>query len=403
MIKGPISTNIKALLAIFAVCIAIATIWYSQSIVEQLQNREKQIVTLYAKGIEYVASSRSPEADYTFIFENLIQQIDFPLILTDSEDNFDVESNTDIKNIEIDSSLSKEEKRQYLKQKLIEMANIHQPINIVFQDTIVLSKIYYGDSFLVEQLKIYPYVQFLIAAIFILTGYIAFSYIKRSEQSSIWVGLSKETAHQLGTPLSSLMGWIEILKINHKNPDKVLDTVDEMENDVERLKKITERFSKIGSIPELRNENINSIINRVINYFERRLPHTGKEIVFVFETEKQFYARLNPELFEWVIENLTKNALDAIEGKKGKIIFEISDKKNEIYIDVIDTGKGIDSKFKKDVFRPGFSTKKRGWGLGLSLSRRIIEEYHKGKIFIKSSNIDEGTDFRIVLKKTPNS
>ncbi|KAF0215875.1 MAG: integral membrane sensor signal transduction histidine [Ignavibacteria bacterium] len=209
--------------------------------------------------------------------------------------------------------------------------------------------------------------------------------------------MSKETAHQLGTPISSLMGWNEILKMNYNNPDKVLDTSEEIESDLSRLNKITKRFSKIGSKPELKSESPFVVIERVVNYFQRRLPHLGKSVVITMSGEKEVEANLNSELFEWVAENLIKNALDAIEHKDGKIHFLIQKSKSKIEIEISDNGKGIESGNRKDIFRPGFSTKKRGWGLGLSLSKRIIEDYHRGKIFVKSSAVNSGTTFKILL------
>ncbi len=396
--KSPISINIKLALFIVAIIIAIGTLWYTNSIVKKLQEREKQIVTLYAKGLEYVANSDDPAIDYTFIFENIIQPIDFPLILTNEKNEFDPLSKTEIRNIKIDSTWDVERARKYLLKELAKMDEVHEPINVVYQDSIILSRIHYGDSALVEQLKIYPYIQLVIAALFVLTAYFGFNYVKKSEQGKIWVGLSKETAHQLGTPLSSMLGWIELLKLNYKESDKVLDTLNELENDVARLQKVTDRFSKIGSVSELKTENVNTVISKVISYFERRVPQTGKIIEFKFSPSKNYYAKFNPDLFEWVIENLTKNALDAIESNKGAITYQISSNKNNILIDVIDTGKGIDMKLRKEIFRPGYSTKRRGWGLGLSLSKRIIEEYHKGKIFVKSSLSGQGTQIRIILR-----
>ncbi len=326
--------------------------------------------------------------------------------MTDPENNFNPDDLSQIRNIEIDSNLSKEQKIKYISELIRKMDQTHQPILVTYADTIVLNKIHYGDSKLVEELRYYPYVQLLIAAAFILLAYIGFSYVKKNENSRIWVGLSKETAHQLGTPLSSLMGWIELLKLNYNDPDKVSDLISEVENDLERLRKVADRFSKIGSIPEMKNENLIKVLERVIAYFERRIPQSGKNIELKIEVlngsksdKQQFTARINPELFEWVLENLTKNSIDAIEEKTGKIIYQLSTDKKNIYIDVIDTGKGIDLRFRKEIFRPGFSTKKRGWGLGLSLAKRIVEEYHKGKIFVKSSTPGRGSVMRIVLKK----
>ncbi|MCR4417554.1 MAG: HAMP domain-containing histidine kinase [Ignavibacteria bacterium] len=397
---------IKFILLFVASIIAVATLLYTNKVVKQLQEREKRIATLYAKGLEYIAQSNEPEKDYTFIFENIIQEIDFPLILTDADDNFNPDDLSQIRNVEIDSNLTREERIKYISELIKKMDETHQPILVTYADTIILNKIHFGDSKLVEELKYYPYVQLLIAAAFILLAYIGFSYVKKNENSKIWVGLSKETAHQLGTPLSSLMGWIELLKINLNDPVKMNDLISEVENDLDRLKKVADRFSKIGSTPEMKQEDLVKVIERVISYFERRIPQSGKNIELHVEikngsknSKAHFSAKINPELFEWVLENLTKNAIDAIEDKSGKIIYQLSEDKKHIYLDVIDTGKGIDLKYRKEIFRPGFSTKKRGWGLGLSLAKRIIEEYHKGQIFVKSSSPGKGSVMRIVLKK----
>jgi signal transduction histidine kinase len=278
-----------------------------------------------------------------------------------------------------------------------EMDATHPPIEVKYEGT-TINKIHYGDSEQIKQLRYYPYIQLIIASLFIIIGYIGFSSIKRSEQSNIWVGMAKETAHQFGTPISSLMGWLEMLKMNYKEPDKVADISEEISNDVEKLNRITYRFSKIGSKPELSKRNVIEELKQVTSYFERRLPQTGKKVDLVISGDEKACAEINSELFEWVIENLIKNALDAIEGTNGKIEISVKEFKKRVELEVTDSGKGIEMKRRKDVFRPGYSTKKRGWGLGLSLSKRIIEGYHGGKIFVKSSMPGEGTTFKIILK-----
>lgn len=400
MSGGPASLNIKIILIIIAVLIAGSTLFYTQDLVNRLQNRERQIAELFADGIEYAANSTGTEGgDITFLFDNIIKPIDFPLILTDADNNVNFKSKTDIKNISYDSTLSEAEIHNFFKEKIKEMDGIHEPILVTYNDTLVLQKIHFGDSELVSRLRFYPYLQIIIAALFIIFGYVGFSNIKRNEQSNIWVGMAKETAHQFGTPISSLMGWLEMLKLNYRNSDKVLDITDEIENDVEKLNRITYRFSKIGATPELKAKSVYEEIRKVTEYFQRRLPHSGKVVELLIEGDNSACAKLNPELFEWVIENLVKNSLDAIENNSGEIKFYIKDCKNKIEIDVSDNGKGIDIKRRKDVFRPGYSTKRRGWGLGLSLSKRIIEGYHDGKIFVKSSVPGEGTTFKIILNK----
>ena len=399
MSGGPASLNIKITLLIIAIFIAVATLYYTQNLIQKLQEKERQIVELYAKGIEYVANTSSMDVDITFLFDNIIKPIDFPLILTDPDNKVNLESRTDIRNIIYDTTLSRKELEVLFGNMIIEMDNQHNPISVTYEDTLVLTKIHYGDSDLITQLKFYPYLQIIIATLFVILGYIGFSNIKRNEQSNIWVGMAKETAHQFGTPISSLMGWLEMLKIHYKDPDKVLDITEEITNDVEKLNKITYRFSKIGSTPELKKKIVFDEIKKVTEYFYRRLPQTGKSVELNIEGDRDASAELNSELFEWVIENLVKNALDAIGPKDGKINIVVSQSFNTVEIDVSDNGKGIEMKRRKDVFRPGYSTKRRGWGLGLSLSKRIIEGYHRGKIFVKNSIPGEGATFKIILRK----
>lgn len=398
--NGPSSINLKFLLVFLALIIAFGTLYYTNQLVKKLQKKEKEIVELYAKGIEYVANSNNPDADITFLFENIIQPIDFPMILTDRDNNPNLLDKSSVRNIEIDSTLSETQIEKYLRQLIKEYDDIHQPINIVYQDTMILTKIHYGNSELITQLQYYPYIQIGIAAGYILLAYFGFSYVKRSEQKNIWIGMAKETAHQYGTPISSLMGWLEMLKMNYNDPNKVLDISEEIGNDVDRLNKITNRFSKIGSKPEIKEANLYQEIIKVIDYFNRRLPQTGKKVNLAVEGEKDLIVKINPELFDWVIENLIKNSLDAIETKNGIISIKLFQSRKYVEIEVSDNGKGIDLKNRKEIFRPGFSTKKRGWGLGLSLSKRIIEGYHNGKIFVKSSVPGQGTTFKILLRKT---
>jgi len=399
MSGGPASVNFKIFLLLIALIIASGTLYYTQTLVAKLQQSQREIVQLYANGYEYLATSTSVDADLTFLFDNIIKRIDFPVILTDKDNNINLENRTETKNIDYDTTMSKEELRIYLGKIITEMDEIHQPINITYADTIILQRLHYGDSELIKQLKFYPYLQIIIAALFIILGYIGFSQIKRSEQSNIWVGMAKETAHQFGTPISSLMGWIEMMKMNYQKPDAVLDITEEISSDVEKLNKITYRFSKIGAKPEIKDHIVYDEVKKVTEYFNRRLPQTGKTVELTISGNQTCCAKMNGELFEWVLENLIKNALDAIEIQAGKINIDIVESKKNAEIEVSDNGKGIDIRRRKDVFRPGYSTKKRGWGLGLSLSKRIIEGYHGGKIFVKHSAPGEGTTFKILLEK----
>ncbi len=403
------STNnlkLKYLLISIAVIITFATFYYTQNLVKELQKSEREIVELYAKSLEFIANSNSTgNEDFTFIFENIIKRINFPLILTDSNNVASIyQLGSSVKNIEIDSTLNQEQLQLFLNEKVKELSKIHAPITVTYKDSknlpVILNKIYYGNSDVVQKLQYYPFLQILFALLFLTISYLSFSYLKKNEQSKIWVGMAKEIAHQLGTPISSLMGWVELLKLKYKKPEEVIYVANEMNSDLTRLNKITNRFSKIGSKPILKEKSITESIYNVTKYFERRLPQTGKDVELIFNPKKNIITKLNSELFEWVIENLVKNAIDAIGSSKGKIEIFLSENDNNIFIEVSDNGKGISSKHKKDIFKPGYSTKNRGWGLGLSLSKRIIDEYHKGKLLLKSSVQEEGTVFKIILPKT---
>jgi signal transduction histidine kinase len=277
-------------------------------------------------------------------------------------------------------------------RQLEKMKSETEPIEIELGDGIV-QYVYYRNSTLLVQLTYYPYIQLGVILLFILVAYLAFSASRRAEQNQVWVGLSKETAHQLGTPISSLIGWVELLK--EKHPDKKL--VSELEKDAGRLEEITERFSKIGSKPILSNSNILEVLKESIAYLESR---TSDQVIFTFDSDRQDYeVPINRVLFQWVVENLCKNSVDAMEGS-GTIKISVSDQHKQVLIDFEDSGKGIPKNRQKTIFKPGFTTKRRGWGLGLSLAKRIIEIYHKGKIFVLHSEPGKGTVIRIILHKT---
>ena len=392
--RSPRSGNIKAALLVAAFVIIIPILLYTHNLVDRLQKKEREVAALYAKSVEYLANSPYSGGEYNFIFDELIRAIDFPIIESDAKD---VEIKAS-RNIEIDTTLPKSERDAYVRSLIADMDKLNRPIIVSYQDTVILSRVHYGESLLITRLRWLPYIEIVIGALFIFVGYIGFSYIKRSEQSNIWVGMARETAHQLGTPLSSMMGWVEIMKLRPEVDAKVTDTIAEMENDLLRLNKIADRFSKIGSRPDLREEELSEVVKGVIVYFQKRIPQMGKRVDIIVELAEPVRAKINRELFEWVLENLVKNGLDAMEEGKGKISFRISRLNGAPVIDVTDTGKGIDAAYRKDIFRPGFSTKKRGWGLGLSLSKRIVETYHKGKLSVKESKLGVGTTFRIKLR-----
>jgi signal transduction histidine kinase len=394
-----LSGRLKIFLMVFAFIIIAGTLWYTHDLVHALSQKEKEVADLYAKSFEYIANGKAGEGDYNFLFTEIINTIDFPVAMTDQNNEPEFPYSKSIKNIYLDSTQSREEQRQFLKVLLTEMDQSHPPIKVTYQDTIILNYLHYGESTLIVQLRWLPYAELAIAALFILIGYISFSYVKRSEQSNIWVGMARETAHQLGTPISSMLGWVELLKEQSMGDKKTMETLLDMESDLHHLQKIADRFSKIGSKPDLHDENLNEVIGKVTEYFQRRIPQTGKKVHLVIESIEPVHAHINRELFEWVLENLTKNALDAIENGEGTIAFSLSEHGKHVFVDVSDTGKGIILKHRNDVFRPGFSTKKRGWGLGLSLSKRIIETYHAGRLFLKENNSGFKTTFRIKLNK----
>ncbi len=398
MSSNPSSVNIKAGLIGFAILIAATTLIYTQSIVGRLIERENRVAHLYARSLEYLASDQPSAQDYSFIFDDVLSSVDFPMILTDGKNNPQMPYDQNIRNIILDTTISQEKQREFLVAMIHKMDSEHRPIKVSL-GKVVLNYVHYGESNLVTQLRYVPFVEFAIAGLFIMIGYVAFSYIKRSEQSNIWVGMSRETAHQLGTPLSSMMGWIELMKTDME-ASKREEIVGEIEQDIGRLNKVTLRFSKIGSLPELSTIRVAEIVENVFTYFSRRIPQTGKKVSLNLSGEKSLCAKINAELFEWVLENLIKNSLDAIEDKEGHISVNLSGEGRYVIIDVSDSGKGIDMKFRRDIFRPGYSTKKRGWGLGLSLSRRIVESYHDGQIFLKDSKPGKGSIFRIKLRMT---
>lgn len=388
------AANFKIFLLVIATACVLGVVLYSQRITDDLLDHERKIVDLYARSLEYIASDRTPAGDFSFVFDEIIRAIDFPIILADPQNK-----PVYVRNLKYDSTMTDVERERYFETVIAEMDRLNKPLRIAYRDSIVLNYVHYGESTVISQLRWLPYLEIVLAGVFILVAYIGFSYIKRSEQSNIWVGMAKETAHQLGTPLSSIMGWMERVKQDAGENPGLQESIAEMGQDVERLNKVTARFSKIGSRPDLKKEDVAAVINDVIRYIGKRIPKSGKRVDLVVETSGAYPAMINRELFEWVIENLMKNALDAIEGQTGRISFALSRSGSKTIIDVTDTGKGIDPKFHNEVFRPGYSTKRRGWGLGLSLSRRIIEDYHKGRLFVKQSVPGVGTTFRIRLVK----
>jgi hypothetical protein len=388
--------NLKGLLFLLGIILIISGLWYSQKLVQILQTNLTESVKFRIKVFEKNINDPNTDADQSFLFNEVIQGIDYPIIVTDAEYNPTIWINVSAKLDEKSGKPLNAADSSALAKHLSKIRAENPPIPITADD-MVLGYYFYGFSPVIYRLKAFPFIAIGSAIVFILIGYLGFTYIKRSEQRFIWVGMAKETAHQLGTPLSSLAGWIELLKIKPTSRGKIIE---EIENDLTRLNKIANRFSKIGSIPELVQASPADIIENVVNYFRKRLPNSQRRVNIETHYESSQSIYVNPELFEWVLENLLKNALDAIENDNGRIRIEVSDLKQvkAVSIDIQDNGKGIAGKQKNNIFKPGYSTKKRGWGLGLSLAKRIIEEYHHGKLFLKETRTGQGTTFRIILK-----
>ena len=389
------NANLKWVILVVSILISTGTIFFTNVLVTQLKERERNQVKLFARALEYTINDT--ENNILFITEEIIKKNhSIPTILTDDKNKI-----ISYTNINIDSSWSQARKDKVLKDELADMTKTYPPIEILLKDQVTqqvysVQKVYYRNSFLLSELIAYPYIEIAILAIFGFISYLAFNYSRTSEQNRVWVGLAKETAHQLGTPLSSLMAWIEVLRDDPELKKK--GVVDELDKDIQKLRMVTERFSSIGSIPVLKDENVYQLINNVVSYLQPRI--SSKVKIEVYTLSETIKAKIHAPLFEWVVENLCKNAVDAM-GNAGTIAIKIlrgSDGK--VFIDLSDTGKGIPKKMIGSVFRPGFTTKKRGWGLGLTLAKRIIEIYHEGRIFVKSSDENQGTTFRIELKSS---
>lgn len=376
----------KLVLLLAAALIVAASLWYTNILAKDIAAEERKKVELIANAYEHINRSDG-SGDITFLLEVIMKNKSVPVILANEKGEIVAYKNLD--------SL-RSQKPAYLKKQLEQMKASREPIKIEIDEE-QYDLIYYKDSNLLRQLKYYPFFQFGIIGIFLLVAYLAFSTARKAEQNQVWVGMAKETAHQIGTPLSSLIAWMEHLKSSDSGDEKTAKILAEMENDVKRFELIAERFSKIGSLPDLQACDLHEQIERSIQYVRRRASNKVDFSVSV-KGESPVMARINPQLFDWVIENLLKNALDAMGGKGG-IAAELSRERNKVIIDIKDSGKGIPKSKYTTVFQPGYSTKKRGWGLGLSLSKRIIESYHSGRIFVKESTMGKGTTFRIVLPK----
>jgi two-component sensor histidine kinase len=369
----------KRFLLVGAVAIGAITLWYTNDFVQKLRQVERQKVHLWAEASRQLANPNN-DSNVNFIFEVIRDNRTVPVILTDEQGNINGFRNLDS---------IKMMNPAYIDRQLRIMEEQHQPIEIDYYEGKKVY-IYYKDSILLTKLQFYPLIMLLVISLFIGIAYLGFNASRRSEQNRVWAGMARETAHQIGTPLSSLMGWLEILK--SQNVDDT--TISEIAKDIDRLEIITDRFSKIGSKPSIESEDVLSICRDTLQYLERRSP---RKIEFELKSEQEsIFAPLNRSLFSWVIENLVRNGVDSMEGE-GRIEIELHDHGKKVYIDISDTGKGIRKSDFNNIFKPGFTTKTRGWGLGLSLAKRIIESYHGGRISVLRSERERGSTFRIVL------
>jgi signal transduction histidine kinase len=379
----------RYLFIISAVIIAIASVWITNALVDKLKEEERKRIEIWIESVALNASLNSEETDpgafndYNALMTKIAEEnTTIPVIVTyDSGDVFDH------KNIQIPEQTSD----QYLKNKAAKFASKHDRIEMKLAEDLVLY-VYYDDSSVLKQLQLFPFIQLTVVFIFIIISFLALNSTQKAEQNKVWVGLSKETAHQLGTPISSLMAWVEYLKSKDMDPG----LLDEMDKDVQRLKTIAERFSKIGSNPEPEPMDLKEAVRLAVEYMGRRI--SSKVTITTQLPEEAVHILMNESLFGWVIENLIKNAVDAMDGQ-GAITISAQDKGKKMVLDISDTGKGIPKSKFDAVFQPGYTTKKRGWGLGLSLVKRIIESYQKGRIYVYKSELGKGATFRIELNK----
>jgi signal transduction histidine kinase len=377
--------NWRTVLAVIAIAIVTGTVFYSNHLAKKIAAEERIKIEQWVEATKDIANPNTTDINLAgkILTEN---SKDIPMIQVDEKDSIMDHRNLDSAKIKTDKS--------YLAGMLTEFKKLHNPI--VWQnpyDSLQTNRVFYGESDLLKQVRYYPLIQLFIVALFILITLIAISTRNKSTQNQVWAGMAKETAHQLGTPLTSLQGWVEMLK-ESPGMEKI---VPEMSKDVDRLKLVSDRFGKIGSTPQLELNDIIVQVENMVSYIKRRSPES---VAFSIDTngESEIKAMINGPLFDWVIENLLKNALDAMEGK-GNLHINIKNETAQVTVDVTDSGKGISKQNINKVFKPGFTTKKRGWGLGLTLCKRIIEQYHKGELFVKQSEPGKGTTFRIVLRK----
>ncbi|MGH8003710.1 MAG: sensor histidine kinase, partial [Limisphaerales bacterium] len=380
--------------------ITFVFITYTQDVILRLKEEETQNVEVYARLYQALINPEASNSDIDLIFETIIQKARFPMVFSDSAGNPQnwrlLDKSIDTVTVKTPEVLAK------VKKAMEGMDRQRSPKEIRYQGQLVLL-FHYGDHPIVDRLRWMPYVELALVAVFIISGYVGFRNLKRSEQRHIWVGMAKETAHQLGTPLSSLMGWVELLRTQGEEgktgPEAIRGVTVRMEADVKRLEKVANRFGQIGSMPELKPADLNAVLSESANYFKQRLPRQGNGAVIRENLTSLPPVEVNAELFGWVLENLIKNALEAVDPKLGVIEVSsgVESPGKRVWIRVTDNGRGIPSGAQKRVFNPGFTTKKRGWGLGLTLAKRIVEEYHKGRLYLEESMPNVRTVFAITL------
>ncbi len=422
------SNRIKLVLVFLILFLGVGSLIYNNYLVSKILEQERASVELWTRAIEFnsqpvdeqpstmllnaisllrgieevpdsvvalIEAAEAKKSATNFVTEEIILEDRFkiPTIVIDSSDIILHQRNID------SLTLASQKARQNLVR---EFKSLNDPIDFIIGDRNRQIKqfVYYGESPTVQMLRYFPYVQILLLSLLLGVGYTSYRSITRSEQSNLWVGMAKEAAHQLGTPISSLYGWLHLLKDEYKDDKEALNIANEIEKDIQRLKGVAERFGKIGSEPELETMDISPILEQVLAYMERRLPRLGKAIEVRKKLDAKAKVKANPELLQWAIENLVKNAMDSLRDQDDLSFISITSKvqEGEVIIDIEDSGAGIEIQNVKNIFKPGFSTKKRGWGLGLSLTKRIIEDYHEGSVFVLRSELEEGTTMRITLK-----
>lgn len=375
--------QVKWLVFVLSFLIGSGSIWYTSVLVDDLRERESRQIELLSAALEYAATTTD---NLTFVNQEIIQQNhSIPIIMVDADGN-----PMEFRNINFKKNASGEDSLATLDRELLEMQDEYEPIHLLEADV----RVYYRNSELLMNLRYYPYIQLAVILVFGALAYALFNQSKIAEQNRVWAGLTKETAHQLGTPIASLMAWIDYLR-NSPVWEENKEIITEMDKDVVKLRMVTERFSSIGSKPVIQPENLYEVIEETISYLRPRI--STKVELQVNSDSKDVEALMNKPLMEWVIENICKNAVDAMKGRGDITIHVLQDSDRFVVVDITDTGKGIEKKNFKKVFYPGFSTRQRGWGLGLTLAKRIVEGYHGGKIFVKSSELGKGTTFRIML------